>query len=138
MRGLPLASVDRASGVLISDKVEGFSDHRYWGTEGHPVRMLPVRFKYVVRVRATTGGARVGVELYEETNYPKEVRFTTSAHRPFHPFDSHRAFPSSAFDVERHHWTVRDRWVPTPSSTAREKALLDRIEGILGTRDPRR
>jgi hypothetical protein len=127
--------VDRASGYVITDRMPGRSDHRYYGWPGDPQRMLETRTKLVVRVSPEAGGARVAVDAYEETNYPE-----SAAHAPGPGF----GFPRRSFGPR---WEVRDdaswhgprlvrvdRWIPTASSTLREKALLDRIEALLRRR----
>ncbi|MCU0722624.1 MAG: DUF3576 domain-containing protein, partial [Planctomycetes bacterium] len=92
LRTTPLSSVDKASGIIVTDWRRGLSDVRYWGTRGKPRAWLDIRFKMTVAVRPAPGGARVSVDLFEETNVPRTVTrrvgggFGSASAHPRHPW----------------------------------------------------
>lgn len=132
----PLASVDRSSGYVITDRVPGRSENRYFGTPGKPYRMLETRYKMAVRVRPAPGGTEVAVSLHEETNYPRTVALGASSPRSSFAFDPIERRFRHRIGIEREvaDLVEVDDWVPTPSTTLKERELLDRIEGVLGAR----
>lgn len=136
LRGLPLQSIDKSSGYVITDWQKGLSDHRYFGTPERVEWWQQVRFKITVSVKPAKGGTLVTVDLYEETNFPRRVYNRSTWSRGPHGMRSglHGGLHGPSFEVERlDSWEV-DEWIPTPSSTAKEKELLDRIEYALLSR----
>ncbi len=121
----PLASVDSASGIVITDWLHGVSDTMYsrnlLGRE-----KLQIRYKFVVRVEKLAGGARVRVQNSEYTARTEYV---------------HAGYPAGGFGLRTGHHGAAfygggtsfkyDRFEPTPTSTLKEKAFLDRIEAVL-------
>ncbi|MHC5037658.1 MAG: hypothetical protein ACYTHM_10115 [Planctomycetota bacterium] len=136
LHGVPLATLDRESGIIISDWVRGTSDIRYYGLPDRPYRMLQIRYKMTVRLKGVEGGTLVSVDLYEETNTPRTVSISSPSTRPFLFRDpTHRCgWHPSLEDWETVQRVDVDDWNPTPSSTWKEKALLDRIGGFLRDR----
>jgi hypothetical protein len=136
LRGTPLTSVDKASGTIITDWQRGLSDHRYFGTPDRPRKWLDIRFKATVSVRPSARGTWVVVDLFEETDYPRTVHYRAGWGAPRFPAFP-RGFggePSPFLDADRFESFEVDDWVPTPSSTLKEKALLDRIESLASRR----
>lgn len=132
LRGIPLASIDHASGYIVTDWVKGYSDTRYVGTPERVDRWLEVNTKMTVSVAAVKGGTLVRVDVYEETNYPEHVRVRSDFDHPEWPLRrSLRRHHPSRLDMDRIDTVALDRWIPTRSSTHREKALLDHIAQIL-------
>ena len=127
MERLPLTSVDRQSGVIITDWMKGTSDHRFV-RRFSGMEPLKIRFKLLVRVESAAKGVRVRVVNTEYTAYQDYQYTGWSSPRSVGHFPGH---PSPYRYVSRGHYVRRDNYVRTPSSTAKEKALLDRIEATL-------
>jgi hypothetical protein len=123
-----LASVDSQSGVIITDWMKGNSDVRYVRKGGRAPRPLRTMYKIIVRVEETGAGVRVRVKPTEYTVYP-EVTYTRWPAAPH--LRMTRGFPPHHIPDWGGHYEKRDRYVVTPSSTAKEKIILDRIESLL-------
>jgi len=125
----PLASVDSHAGIIITDWTQERSDQRFLRRLGR-LEALKIRRKFIVRVQATPRGTRVMVQNVEYTAYP-DYRYTGTSHsRAYFP---KRPFPRPPARYTSHYQPY-DRYELTPSSTAREKVYLDRVERLLRAR----
>ncbi len=124
--GLSLASVDSASGIIITDWMSGKSDSRFVRGLGGQ-EPLAIRFKFVIRVERVQGGASRVRILNSEYTAKTEYVYTGSAYTGAGRL---RSMSGPSFSHGGTYVRV-EKFVKTPSSTAKEKALLDSIERIL-------
>jgi len=118
MQGYPVNKIDKASGLIITDWIDGTSDVYYVKEMGQR-KMLKDRTRFNIKVSAlSNGGSRVTVNQDVKINAP-----ITDVHAPGGPTATYEWQDVS---------DIKD--LPTVTSSKREQEILDAVESKLKQR----
>lgn len=127
MQRYPIVTIEKSSGLLITNEMEATSDLYYEYEEGSNERhMLQERIKYNIKVSPLpTGGTRVTINQFVKLFVPGP-----GAHSSMAKFLSAGQPPSEQQKVVEYEWkdlsAIKD--LPAKTSSPRVKEILDAIE----------